>query len=173
MSILKTYLTSLLRVSPPQLQATGRVMGQAIVDLTSMVMQSAGSHQLQTRGMNRDSLYLGMMSFVRVNASKRNVTPDHIAEAFNVSRRLMYNVFADNGTSPADVIRQERLRRASVLLGMPGATVRDVAQATGFADMATFGRAFSRHFQILPSQWIAQAHHEKHASCTNTATCSL
>lgn len=158
MSILKTYLTSLMRAPRTQLGSTDRVMGQAVVDLTSMVMQSAGTGKLDARGMDRDSLFQGMMSFIRVNAAKHNLSPDLVSERFGISRRLMYNVFAENNNSPADAIRNERLRRASVLLGMPGATVREVAHATGFFDVATFGRAFSRQFDVLPSQWITQAH---------------
>lgn len=158
MSILRTYLTSLMRLPRMTLDSTDRVMGQAVVDLTSMVMQSADTGHLETRGLDRDSLYLGMMSFIRVNAAKHHLSPDLISERFAISRRLMYTVFAENANSPADAIRNERLRRASVLLGMPGATVRDVAHATGFFDVATFGRAFSRQFDLLPSQWIARAH---------------
>jgi AraC family transcriptional activator of tynA and feaB len=157
MSILRTYLTSLLSAPRNTLGSSNRVMGQAVVDLTSMVMQSADSGPLDVRGLDRDSLYLGMMSFIRVNASTRNLTPDLISARFAVSRRLMYTVFAENDNSPADAIRNERLRRASVLLGMPGATVRDVALATGFTDVATFGRAFGRQLEMLPSEWIARA----------------
>jgi AraC-like DNA-binding protein len=157
MSILRTYLMSLMRAPRIQLGSTDRVMGQAVVDLTSMVMQAADTGRLDVRGIDRDSLYLGMMSFIRVNATNPRLSPDLLCERFSVSRRLMYAVFAENDHAPADAIRSERLRRASVLLGMPGASVREVAHATGFADIATFGRAFTRQFQLLPSEWIVRA----------------
>jgi len=157
MSILRTYLTSLLRAPETQLASTDRVMGQAVVDLTSMVMQSAHTGHLDARRIDRDSLYAGMMSFIRVNATRRDLSPDLVCVRFNVSRRLMYAVFAVNGNSPADAIRAERLRRAAVLLGMPRATVGEVAHSTGFFDVATFGRAFHRAYGILPSEWIARA----------------
>lgn len=157
MSILKTYLTSLMHAPRTQLGSSDRVMGQAVIDLTSMVMQSADTGRIDACGIDRDSLYLGMMSFIRVNAARRDLSPDLVCARFAISRRLMYSVFAENEHSPADAIRTERLRRASVLLGMPGASVREVALATGFFDAATFARAFSREFDLLPSQWIAQS----------------
>jgi AraC-like DNA-binding protein len=164
MSILRTYLASLMRAPRIQLGSTDRVMGQAVVDLTAMVMQSADREHVDLRGLDRDSLYLGMMSFIRVNAARRDLSPEMLSERFSVSRRLMYNVFAENDNAPAEAIRAERLRRASVLLGMPGASVGEVANATGFADVATFGRAFGRKFHAVPSDWIRRETPEESSS---------
>ncbi|WP_285362891.1 helix-turn-helix domain-containing protein [Microbacterium sp. LMC-P-041] len=80
------------------------------------------------------------------------LTPSRIADMNHVSLRTLQIILAREGTSPARLIRSERLRYAAQLLGR-GMPPRTAAFDSGFSDADTFSRAFRKHFGIAPSAY--------------------
>jgi AraC-like DNA-binding protein len=56
------------------------------------------------------------------------------------------------GRSPADYYLNLRLERAKNLLAHGHALIKQIAVACGFADTASFSRAFKRHTRKTPSE---------------------
>lgn len=150
MGFLRGYVESLLRNTA--LKAPDEVLRQTMLDLVALTIQSAVDEAVPSH-MERTSLYHAMHSFIRTHAHDRSLTPQTIADRFLVSRRLVFQVFQENDTSPAAAIREERLRRAAFLLRSSDASISSIARQAGFCDLATFGRAFQREHGVTPSSW--------------------
>lgn len=73
------------------------------------------------------------------------LTPQVLAKTNDVSLRTLQVILAREGSSPAALIRAERLRFARELLGR-GKPPAAAAFESGFSDADTFARAFRRHF---------------------------
>ncbi|HBS77189.1 MAG: hypothetical protein CMK99_15740 [Pseudomonas sp.] len=81
-------------------------------------------------------------------------SPAQLADALGMSRRSLYEVFHQYGTTPARFIRQVRLEnaRSDVLSnGTDAPTMTEVALRNGFNDSASFSRAFRNAFGVTPS----------------------
>jgi AraC-like DNA-binding protein len=99
-----------------------------------------------------------VQEYLRRHATRRGMDMDEVARAHFISRRRLYQVFDEAGTSPAAFLRTERLRRAEGLLAQtPRRTVDWVAFESGFRDVTTFTRAFQRQHGCTPREWRAEA----------------
>ncbi len=77
--------------------------------------------------------------------------PRTIAQAANMSPRLLYRICRDAGTTPMRLVKQVRLQACRASLHDPAAeamTVRDVHTSHGYD---RFSRDFRRHFGVLPA----------------------
>jgi AraC-like DNA-binding protein len=99
----------------------------------------------------REALLYSMKSFVRQRLADTRLTPETVAAAHSVSLRYTQLLFSENGGSPAQFIRTERLKAARRLL-QDGRSVATAARLAGFLDPDTFTRAFKREFGELPSR---------------------
>jgi AraC family transcriptional regulator len=62
---------------------------------------------------------------------------------------------AATGRTPHQFVLHRRIERAKELLGRRGATVRQVARRTGFADAGHLARQFRRHVGTTPGRYAA------------------
>jgi AraC-like DNA-binding protein len=76
-----------------------------------------------------------------------------VARAMHMSPRTLQRRLEQEQTRFGDVLDQARLGAARRLLADPGVTLADVAFRVGFADVATFSRAFKRWTGLPPGQW--------------------
>ena len=89
-----------------------------------------------------------------------SLSVERIAEAFGMSRRSVYNLFASVGLTPRDFILGAKLARARTLLRDPAwreAPIQRIAEHCGFADAAHFSRAFHAHHGAAPHAWRCRA----------------
>lgn len=83
---------------------------------------------------------------------------DTMARLVHLSRSALGDRFRRAlGRSPADVLRDVRMRQARLLLAEPGRPVEYVASRVGYGSTAAFSRAFSAHHRMSPQAWRAQA----------------
>jgi AraC-like DNA-binding protein len=90
---------------------------------------------------------------VRAVIGDRIGTPlpiDELARAVFMSRRSLERALADEGTSAAALIDDERMQRA--LAWLPALSVNEVAERLGYSDARAFARAFKRWTGMAPSQ---------------------
>lgn len=124
-------------------------------DLAAVMIRSSfgeGSGVPRTSGGLRHAV----QEYLRRHAARPGLDMDEVARAHFVSRRRLYQVFEEDGASPAMFLRTERLRVAERLLcEEPFRTIEWIAYEAGFRDLTTFTRAFRRQFGCTPREWRA------------------
>jgi PAS domain S-box-containing protein len=103
----------------------------------------------------RVALFGRVSSYLAAHAFDPDVTPSSVAHQHNISLRLLQNVFAEHGDSPARYLRRCRVERAAQSL-LDGRSPRDACLLAGFGDESTFRRAFRDHFGTAPSAYPAR-----------------
>jgi len=113
--------------------------------LSSEVTASCG---VETRAISAREV----THYVEAHAQHSDLTPQSIADHFNVSVRQLYRIAAEAGCTPAALIWKHRLERARVLLAHSSARVPiiEIALSCGFKDGAHFSRAYRRQFGHSP-----------------------
>lgn len=99
------------------------------------------------------SLALKARMVIGQNLHVRELTPQMIASALNVSRARLYRAFRDIG-GVNETIREMRLRRCFSELVSPANThrpVADIADQWGFTDPSHFARVFRSRFGVTAS----------------------
>jgi AraC-like DNA-binding protein len=77
----------------------------------------------------------------------------NVARALHMSQRTLHRRLEQEQTRFGEVADAVRLERARKLLADPSLALVDVALRLGFADLATFSRAFKRWTGQPPGQW--------------------
>ena len=81
-----------------------------------------------------------------------------LARGCGMSRFSFSRLFRKNfGVSCRDYVMRLRIETACTLLGVPGASVADVAATAGFTDASYFARMFRSHMGMSPSEYALQA----------------
>ncbi|WP_062382859.1 helix-turn-helix transcriptional regulator [Demequina iriomotensis] len=152
----RVFFAYALDVHRQGLAAGGAEAGAAAevaADLAAtMIRASAEGTRVLPR--TRGGLLRAIEDFVAVNLPRVRV--DDIAAEFFVSRRTVYHVFEDVGTTPSDYLRRERLALAARRLVDPALAevpIAEIAAGAGFDDATTFTRAFRRHQGVTPREW--------------------
>lgn len=134
---------------------------RAIADLLSWSLDDI-AHSAGFEETVRSHLYREVRSYIGEHPDIAAVTPDAVAAAFFMSRRSLYQLFAEHGATPAAAIRAEALSRSRTLLLDRRHSVGDVAVLVGFQDPTAFARAFRRHYGSPPGAWRTIERAEAH-----------
>jgi AraC-like DNA-binding protein len=106
----------------------------------------------------RSDLLPQVQAYIRDHLGDHSFTVEKVAGAFGVSRRSLYNAFAESGVTPHAYIQNARLDLAGRMLNQsgPGKTsIAEVGRLCGYADAAHFSRAFHAHHGVPPRLWRA------------------
>lgn len=96
--------------------------------------------------------YLQICQFIDRNLADHDLSPDHLARRFNVSRAALYRLFT-RSDGVANYIRERRLRKAFRQLTTPGhATVATIGFMCGFQNPSSFIRAFKVRYGMTPGE---------------------
>ncbi|WP_327093664.1 helix-turn-helix domain-containing protein [Nocardia vinacea] len=93
--------------------------------------------------------------YIHDHAGDPDLTGTRVAIALGWSLRQIQLAFSDAGTTPSEVIREERLRLARDRLRSPAyqhRSITDIASDLGFGSMSSFSKAFRRRFDTTPGQ---------------------
>lgn len=147
--LLQTYLTQLSLEGNDSLAASG--LGRVAAELLDVALGSLdGAHVPASAA----ATFAGVKEFVREHASDPDLDPSAVAAAFHISLRQLYNLFADTGGSPAEMIRQRRLELAQgILINEPARPVASIAYDCGFKDSSTFTRTFRAKTSQTPAAY--------------------
>ncbi|EME19164.1 AraC family transcriptional regulator [Rhodococcus triatomae] len=102
----------------------------------------------------QEGLVTAIRRFVRENAHDPNLTGAVIAMRLGWSLRHVQAQLQRTGTTPSELIREERLALARLRLqdrGWSHQSVTQVAYSSGFGDLSTFSNAYRRAFGERPS----------------------
>ncbi|HET7441179.1 MAG TPA: helix-turn-helix domain-containing protein, partial [Terriglobales bacterium] len=101
-----------------------------------------------------------ILNFIETHLPEPTLDPQRIASAAGISVRHLHRVFAMQGRTVAEWIRQRRLeqcQRDLTDIRLRDRTITDIAFFWGFSDSAHFSRSFRKQFGIAPHAFRASA----------------
>jgi len=79
---------------------------------------------------------------------------DEVAACFGMSRRTLARRLRENGSSLRDLVAEALVEAAQHLLQSTALSMHEIAARLGYADAASFSRAFKRWTGLTPTAWI-------------------
>lgn len=156
--VLTALITELGRSAPAlpldTLAELGHMTGELLVSTLRLAEHNRGEFA-DPRLSPRPQL-LRMRDFVRRHLADPDLSPRTLAEAFDVSRRYVYAVFAEGGLSPSQFIRDTRMAEARRLLADPRhrhRSIAAIAHSVGMGNPSAFARTFRRQHDTTPQQY--------------------
>ena len=155
LQLLRGYVTaahtsqSLERCGLPPLAVTH------LYDLAAMALGAAVEAEEIAHGRGVGAARLRAIKDDILARIDRDVALGALAARHQVSPRYIRMLFAREGMSVTDFVREERLKRARSMLLSPrfaGRTIAQIAYAVGFNDVSYFNRAFRRRFGQSPGE---------------------
>jgi AraC-like DNA-binding protein len=140
------------RELPNMPDGAARGVGDAITQLVHLSLLDLAGHA--TAVTQREALRERIKQHVAQHLAEPGLTVDAIARALNVSRRQLYNAFAEEEDGVAGYILARRLEACrQALVDRAGAhrSITEIALAAGFQNMAHFSRVFRAHLGVAPS----------------------
>jgi AraC-like DNA-binding protein len=123
-----------------------------LVDL--LCIASVGAPDAGTSA-HRESIELAIRRHVRQHASDVTLDGAAVAAALGWSLRYVQAVLKEAGTTPSELIRQERVKLARTMLGSASnghVNLARISAECGFKSHAAFSAAFRREFGVSPSE---------------------
>ena len=94
----------------------------------------------------------------------RYPTLDHVASLLGVPVRTLQRRLQQDGVSYSQLVEQTRLESACRLLGAPTVRILEIAATLGYADPASFTRAFHRWTGMSPRAYRQKSNSGGHAT---------
>lgn len=116
----------------------------------------ASRRQRPDSGAEQDALLVGRVRAVLAEAFDSSGEPPplkEVAAAVGKSTRSLERGLAKAGVTLRGLVEYKRKTRALVMLADPTCTIEEVAERLGFADRATFSRAFRSWFGSPPARY--------------------
>jgi len=150
---------SLYRGADELTQQEGSAIVEAYFDILSACV---GRREPEPDASNRTHSELGLRieNFIAEHLAEPTLRPVSIAAAAGISVRHLHRLFARQGRTVGDSIRERRLERCRNDLTNPGLrdhTITDIAFHWGFCEAAHFSRSFKELFGICPRVFRSQA----------------
>jgi AraC-like DNA-binding protein len=146
------------RELPNMPEPAARGVGDAITQLVHLsLLDLAGQATAQTQ---REALRERIKQHVAQHLADPGLSVDAIARALNVSRRQLYNAFAEEADGVAGYIlgrRLEACRQALLDKARAQRSITEIALDAGFQNMAHFSRVFRAHLGVPPSDFRRSA----------------
>lgn len=101
-----------------------------------------------------------VLEFIRLQLPDKNLDPQMIAQALDLSPRYVHKLFSGDSTTLMRRVWNERLDRCRNELAMPSlahCSVSEIAYRWGFSHPAHFSRAFTAHFGESPRAFRRKA----------------
>ena len=121
---------------------------------------SSGTVDGQTVGLKEeeDERFLRKAEdFVRQNIANDNLTVDFLGEYLGLSRSLLYRRMKESvNKTPAQFIKDIRIREAERLLKSQKYTIAEIADMTGFCDPKYFSRVFKKETGKVPTTYLKE-----------------
>lgn len=84
----------------------------------------------------------------------RSISVVEVANNLCISDRYLYNLFIKHqGISPKKYLNELRLKRAAKMLETTSYSISEIAMSTGFADVLTFSKFFSKNMGMSPTDY--------------------
>jgi AraC-like DNA-binding protein len=134
----------------------GRV-ARNLIDLFATAMYEAVGGETAVRSI---PLFLNLTEYIARHLGEPGLETSAIARANHISARYLQAIFAEQGSTVTDWIRERRLAGCRRDLADPAlreVPIGDVAARWGYRDQAYFSRLFRREYAESPREWRARA----------------
>lgn len=154
-AVLNAFFTQLTSDSTPYSSADMTRLSSVAADLVTAVL----AHHLDTGtpGPARETVLLPQIkTFIQRNLDDPELSPGSIAAAHHISVSYLHRLFQEHELTVAAWIRRRRLDRAGRDLADPDlrdVSIHRIAARWGFADHATFTRAFGAAYGVPPREY--------------------
>lgn len=102
--------------------------------------------------MGREERIVEIISFIQQNYA--DVTLDGLSEYFHLSKPYLSKYIKEKaGMTFQEVVKEERMKKARLLLKETMQTVETIAAAVGYENVEHFNRLFKRTYDITPIQY--------------------
>lgn len=123
--------------------------------VVTMLRQLRGTPLDEERSRAISALFLAACRLIDARCGSNDLTAGVIAVTIGCSRAHLYRAFAANDTTIGDYLRASRLEKGKALVAGDRPIAR-IAWDVGYADVASFGRAFKRRFGEAPGEYRAR-----------------
>ncbi|MCC7463331.1 MAG: helix-turn-helix domain-containing protein [Gammaproteobacteria bacterium] len=152
--VLLTCLRSSLTVAGSLTSQARAELGQTMDQLARVAIHAhvAPAPRLSGRSVMRDRV----KAFVRHHLRDSQLSIEHIAQAFNCTKRYLHKVFSEDERSLNQYIWDLRLDRCSQDLAnaeLRGRSITEIAFLWGFRSSPHFSRVFRQRFGTSPSAY--------------------
>jgi signal transduction histidine kinase/ligand-binding sensor domain-containing protein/DNA-binding response OmpR family regulator len=109
---------------------------------------------ISTNSLDKE-LIKKMIDAIEKNLSNENFTSNNLAQELFVSRsQLNRKLNAITGQGPGEFIRNYKLKRSAKMIMENKLSITQIAYEVGFGSPSQFTRAFQKHFNVLPSEFL-------------------
>lgn len=106
-----------------------------------------------------EELVAQLLKAIEAHITNSEYNVDMLASDVAMSRSKLYDKMRNMlGISPADFIRNVRLKRAAQMLTDTSLSITEISDRVGFATARNFSLQFKKMFGLLPSEYRNQAH---------------
>jgi AraC-like DNA-binding protein len=133
-------------------------VGQATIELMRALVLSAGGDERSQREAGHMTTAARVQAYVREHLREPDLGPARIAAANGLSRRTLYAIYDELGTSLEQSIIEQRLegaRRDLVDSRRSHVTIAAIAREWGFSTPSFFASRFRRAHGVTPREWRA------------------
>ena len=132
-----------------------------VIDLLCLMIECRDQRDngALTRERLGTSLFNRVNAYIRRNFADHALTPERAAADHRISVRYLHKIFQLHGTTFGQVLREERLRRAHLLMTRSHhratTNLAEVAYRCGFGSQSNFSNSYKKCFGILPRNALA------------------
>jgi AraC-like DNA-binding protein len=119
-----------------------------------------GGDQAGHAGAHPMELSTRITNYIEAHLPESTLGPVEIASALRISIRHVHRVFSNQGSTVADWIRTQRLKRCRIDLCDPrlqSKSITEIAFYWGFNDSAHFSHTFKKQYQMCPRAFRSRA----------------
>lgn len=154
-AVFAAFMTQLTSDTATYSPADMSRLSSVAVDLLAAVL----AHHLDTdpsESARQTALLPQVKAFIQGNLGDPDLSPGSVAAAHHISVSYLHRLFQDQEMTVAAWIRRQRLDRAGRDLadtGLRDLSIHRIASRWGFADHATFTRAFRAAYGVPPREY--------------------
>lgn len=151
-------LGSLLTTISRELSGSAVPRGQ-LADQVGALLSLATGYQPAPMSRHRGKIVQRLLHLIAERHAEPELKPGDVAVELGISKRYLYALLAETGTTFICLLNRVRLDRASEMLADPrfgSLQVAEIAWRCGYFDSSYFARLFRRRFGMRPSEWRAQ-----------------
>lgn len=131
-------------------------------NIRSYYFNSPLAHMKSMAYTKADENFLKKLNeLINTHISNIDLDVDMLADAMNLSRPTLYRkINALSNVTPNELIKISRLKKAAELILQGEMRIYEIAEAVGFNSQSYFSRAFSKQFNMSPTQYAKENHVE-------------
>lgn len=123
-------------------------------ELAALLFDAGGAPHPETNGVRAGRL-AALKQDILHRLGQGSLSVGEIARSQQISERYIRDLFASEGTTFSDFVREARLARAQRMLADPrqaNRPINAIAYECGFGDLSYFNRSFRQRYGMTPSE---------------------